>query len=304
MSQPLCKRSPAALPRWRVLFIGAFLGLGGTGAQAQVETPSMSAGQTPAAPDMAPAADAGGSARVEYAIGLAGVNRPAYAGSGTMAWKLRPLWTVKWGRYRLSGARSSGLLGRPGEDGSGASAELAEGAHWRLGASLGVDSGRSSGDDPRLAGLPDQRATVRGKLYATRDLGMRWSLSGHLSQDLAGRGGGTLGALDIGYGRFLRPGLRLSASLGLGLADAQAMRHQFGIDPEVAGRAGRPAHVPSGGLRDLHLGVTAQWAVSSVWFGFAGAGVSRLAGDAAHSPLVARRNSASLALGLAWRNLP
>ncbi|MEK8051249.1 MipA/OmpV family protein [Ideonella sp. DXS22W] len=261
-------------------------------AQAEAGEPSAAAA-APAQP-----------AATEYALGLALVNRPAYAGSSQLAWKLRPLWTVKWGRYRLSGPRASGLLGRTGDEGSGASAELAEGAHWRLGASLGVDGGRSSGDDPRLAGLPDQRPSLRGKLYASRDLGGRWGVSAHVSQDLAGRGGGTLGGVDLGYSLVPGPGWRVSFGAGIGLADAQAMRHQFGIAPEVAARTGRTAYVPGSGLRDLHVGGTAQWAVSNVWFAFAGLGLSQLQSQAAQSPLVARRSSSSLALGLAWRNLP
>lgn len=243
-------------------------------------------------------------AAAEYALGLAAVNRPAYAGSAQLQWKLRPLWTVKWGRYRLSGPRASGLLGRTGDEGSGASAELAEGAHWRLGASLGVDGGRRSADDPRLAGLPDQRSSLRGKLYASRDLGSRWGLSAQVSQDLAGRGGGTLGGIDLGYSLTPMPGLRVSVAGGIGLGDAQAMRHQFGIAPEVALQAGRMAYVPGGGVRDLHVGGTAQWAVSNAWFAFAGLGLSQLQADAAASPLVVRRSSSSLAVGLAWRNLP
>lgn len=255
----------------------------------------------PAAPDDVAAS---ANAPVQYALGLAVVNRPAYAGSGSQQWKLRPLWTVKWGRYRLSGPRSSGLLGRPGDDGSGASAELAEGAQWRLGASLGIDGGRRSSDDPRLAGLPDIPRTLRGKLYANRDLGSGWGISGSVSDDLGRRGGGVLAGLDMGYGRALAPGVRASVGLGVGLADAQAMRSQFGIAPDAGLRAGRAAYVPGACVRDLHLGGTVQWAVSGAWFGFLGAGVTQLQGEAADSPLVARRTSGSLTFGLAWRNLP
>lgn len=242
--------------------------------------------------------------RTDYALGLALIDRPSYAGSSSMQWKLRPLWTIKRGRFRLSGARSSGLLGRPGEDGSGASAELVETPLWRIGASLGIDSGRSSADDPRLAGLPDLRRTLRGKVYAHRDLSRDWGLSMNHSQDLLGRGGGATAGLDLGYGRWLAPGLRGSVGGGLTWADARYMRAQFGIAPEVAQRAGREAFEPGAGLRDMHLGANVQWAVSGAWFGFAAVGTTRLMGDAAQSPLTTRRNGGSVAVGLAWRNLP
>jgi outer membrane scaffolding protein for murein synthesis (MipA/OmpV family) len=257
-----------------------------------------------AAPQAAAASAPSTSQPLNYAVGLAVVSRPAFAGSGAQQWKLRPLWTVKWGRFRLSGPRASGLLGRPGDEGSGASAELAEGARWRLGASLGVDGGRRSADDPRLAGLPDIARTVRGKLFVTRDLAHGWGLSMHVSEDLAGRGGGLLGGIDLGLSRPLGPGLRGSVGAGLSLADGRSMRRHFGIDPAVAAATGRAAHVPGAGLRDLHVGGTLQWAISGAWFGFVGAGLSQLQGDASSSPLVLRRQSTSLAIGLAWRNLP
>lgn len=262
------------------------------------------AAEGPARPEGAADAVATATPRTEYALGLALINRPAYAGSSSMEWKLRPLWTVKWGRYRLSGARSSGLLGRPGEDGSGASAELVETPLWRVGASLGIDSGRSSGDDPKLAGLPDLRRTLRGKVYAHRDLARDWGLSMNYSQDLLGRGGGATAGLDLGYSRSLGPGLRGGVGGGLTWADDRYMRAQFGIAPDVAQRAGREAFEARAGLRDVHLGVSLQWTVSGAWFGFASVGSSRLLGDAAQSPLTTRRNGSSLALGLAWRNLP
>lgn len=262
------------------------------------------AGAQPAAPPAAPPAASAPSPRLDYALGLALVRRPAFAGSGAQPWVLRPLWTLKWGRYRLSGPRASGLLGRPGDEGTGASAELVEGANWRLGASLGIDAGRRSADDPRLAGLPDIPRTLRGKLFVSRDLSRGWGLSAHLSQDLAGRGGGLLGGIDLGYGRRLGPGLHGSVGVGLSVADARNTRQHFGIDPAVAAATGRVAHVPGAGLRDLHAGATVQWAVSRAWFGFVGAGVSQLQGEAASSPLVLRRQSTSLAVGLAWRNLP
>lgn len=252
----------------------------------------------------AAAVPAKAAAETEYALGLALVDRPSYAGSGSMQWKLRPLWTVKRGRFRLSGARSSGLLGRPGEEGSGASAELVETPLWRAGASLGIDSGRSSADDPRLAGLPDIRRTLRAKLYAHRELGKEWGASVSVSQDLLGRDGGATVGWDLSHGRWLAPGLRGSVGAGLTWADGRYMRTQFGIAPDVAQRAGRTAFDAAAGVRDVHLGANLQWAISGAWFGFAGVGASRLMGDAADSPLTVRRNGSSMALGLAWRNLP
>ena len=66
-----------------------------------------------------------------YALGLAVIDAPTYAGGAGRELKLRPLWSVRYGRFRLSGARSSGLLGSPAtEKHSGASADLIDNDRW------------------------------------------------------------------------------------------------------------------------------------------------------------------------------
>jgi hypothetical protein len=97
-----------------------------------------------------------------YALGLAVIEAPTYAGGAGRELKLRPLWSVRYGRFRLSGARSSGLLGAPtAERGSGASADLVQTDRWSLGLGLRFDNGRQPDDDPALAGrvvciVPDE----------------------------------------------------------------------------------------------------------------------------------------------------
>ena len=84
----------------------------------------------------------------------------------------RPLWALRYGRFKLSGSRSSGLLGGPGtEKHSGASADLVDNDRWSLNFGLRMDNGRSAGDDPVLAGLPEIRSTLRGRLAAWEALG-------------------------------------------------------------------------------------------------------------------------------------
>ena len=76
-----------------------------------------------------------------YALGLAVIDGPTYAGAAGREVKLRPLWAVRYGRFRISGSRASGLLSAPGERGSGIIADLVDKGPWRVSAGLRYDSG-------------------------------------------------------------------------------------------------------------------------------------------------------------------
>lgn len=245
-----------------------------------------------------PPADGG----VTYALGGALIAAPSYAGGSGTALKPRPLWALRYGRLRVSGARSSGLLARPGDAGSGASADLIEEPTWRLGTSLRIDSGRSAGDDPVLAGLPEIRRTLRGRVYAAFDLGPRWGASVGYGRDLLGRVGGGTANVGVDYALRLYPGVETSLGLGASLADRSYMQTYFGIAPGVAAATGRSAYEPGGGLMELHLGLGARTQLQGRWTLFGGVGVSQLQGDAAASPLTTRRTGVTATLALAWRS--
>lgn len=238
-----------------------------------------------------------------YALGLAVIDAPTYAGSAGRELKLRPLWSVRYGRFRLSGARSSGLLGAPtAERGSGASADLVETDRWSLGLGLRFDNGRQPGDDPALAGLPEIRQTLRGRLNGGLNLGGGFSTSLSYSADLLGRdGGGQLG-WGLGYRWAPWPQARASVGVGATWADRQHMQTYFGIAPDVALRTGRAAHVPDAGLLDLHAGATLQVPLRSRWTLVGGLALAQLQGDAAASPLTHRAFGATASVALAWRS--
>lgn len=238
-----------------------------------------------------------------YALGLAVIDAPTYAGSAGRELKLRPLWSVRYGRFRLSGARSSGLLGAPtAERGSGASADLVETDRWSLGLGLRFDNGRQPGDDPALAGLPEIRQTLRGRLNGGLNLGGGFSTSLSYSADLLGRdGGGQLG-WGLGYRWAPWPQARASVGVGATWADRQHMQTYFGIAPDVALRTGRAAHVPDAGLLDLHAGATLQVPLGSRWTLVGGLALAQLQGDAAASPLTHRAFGATASVALAWRS--
>jgi outer membrane scaffolding protein for murein synthesis (MipA/OmpV family) len=238
---------------------------------------------------------------LRYALGLALVDSPTYAGAAGRVQKLRPLWSLRYGRFRLSGARSSGLLGATAADkASGASVDLIDSPRWMLGLGLRIDNGRSAGDDPALAGLPEIRSTLRGKLHGGLDLGAGFGTSLSYSADLLGRGGG--GQLGWGLGYTWAPWPEAMASVGVGAswADKQHMQTYFGIAPDVALRTGRAAFQPGPGLKDLNAGMSLRMPLGGRWTLISGVGLSQLQGDAAASPLTRKTFGATALVAAAW----
>lgn len=238
-----------------------------------------------------------------YALGLAVIDAPAYAGAAGRELKLRPLWSLRYGRFRLSGARSSGLLGEPETERTpGASADLIDTARWRLGLGLRIDKGRDAGDDPALAGLPDIRSTLRARLNGSVRLGGGFSTGLSYAADLLGHGGGGELGWSLGHGWAPWPAARAAVGLGATWADRRHMQTYYGIAPDVALRTERPAYVPDAGLLRLHATAALQVALRGRWTLVGGLAVSQLQGDAAASPVTRRALGTTASVALAWRS--
>lgn len=240
---------------------------------------------------------------LSYALGLAVIDAPTYAGGAGRELKLRPLWSVRYGRFRISGARSSGLLGSPTiEKHSGASADLIDSDRWKLNLGLRFDNGRQPGDDPALAGLPEIRSTLRGRLSGGLNLGGGFSTSLAYSADLLGRDGGGQVGWGLGHGWAPWPGAKASVGVGATWADQRHMQTYFGIAPDVALRTGRTAYTAGAGLLDVNAAALLQMPLGSRWTLMGGLTLSQLQGDAAASPLTRKTSNATASLALAWRS--
>ncbi len=237
-----------------------------------------------------------------FLLGASLFNAPEYSGARHSEARLRPVWAYQHGRFRVSTSRAGGLLGFGGEaGGSGASAELISGERIKLGLALRVDGGRSSGDSPRLAGLPDVRRTLRGRLYAGYALNRQWSVSAGLSQDLMGRGGGATLGLGLGYRARLGERSEWSAGAGINIGDRRHLRSYYGISAQAAESSGLARYRPGASASDLHAGLGLTTALGPHWVAFASLGVSQLLADAAASPLTERERGFTGAVGLAYR---
>jgi outer membrane scaffolding protein for murein synthesis (MipA/OmpV family) len=239
---------------------------------------------------------------VRYLLGGAVSFSPEYDGASRYAAKFRPVWAVKFGRVLIASGGGSALLGfGRGGAGPGASTQLLETERWRVGLSLRLDGGRDSGDADSTRGLPDVKRTVRARAYVNYSLATDWNLGASLSQDALGRGGGIVGSLDLGWRLFRSESTEWTSGIGLTGGNARNLRSYFGV-PDAGATPARAAYRPGAGLRDAYIGMSVRHALDKHWFVFGSAGVSRLLGPAADSPLVQRASSQSMAVGLAWRN--
>jgi len=235
-----------------------------------------------------------------YVLGSALVAAPEYSGAEQNALKLRPLLAYQYGRFRFATSRAGALLGADGYS-AGATADLVSADRFRFGAGLRIDPGRKASDSDDLAGLPEIRRTLRGRLYGSWAFDRNWTLISVLSQDLLGRAGGATASLDLGFGDRLTARSTWSAGGGFSFANERHMRTYYGVDAAASRRSSFAAYEPDGGAKDVHFGVGARSVLAPQWTGFAGVGVTRLLGDAAASPLAKSATSLSANVGVAYR---
>ena len=240
--------------------------------------------------------------RWRYVVGLGGAVQPGYSGGSQYELRLKPIWAVQWGRWRIGSGGVGSLLGRAAEDSSGASTDLYRGDRLASSLALRWDSGRPSSDDPALAGLRDVRSTLRARVAVHYRLSDPWSLDLMLSEDVLGRGAGLLA--NVGFSRSGRWTADTTWALGAGLtmADARFVRGRHGV-PVAAAQPARPAFQPGGGPHELHWGLSTRSNMGSRWVLLGTVGAARLVGDAADSPLTDSSTRLQLGLGLVWRGL-
>jgi len=243
------------------------------------------------------------SPSARYLLGAAVVTQPEYDGASRRETKLKPLWALKFGRIRISTSGAGGLLGFGQEESAGgASAQFIDTDRIRLGVSLRMDSGRSSGDASTTRGLPDVRRTLRARFYANYSITKDLNVGATLSQDLLGRHGGMTFGTDLGWRFYRSKTLEWTSGIGISAANAQNLRSYFGVPESAVAESGKPAYEPGGGLRDAHMGVGFIRPISKHWLVYGNAGLTYLLGPVADSPLVQRRTGSSAGIGLAWRN--
>jgi outer membrane scaffolding protein for murein synthesis (MipA/OmpV family) len=239
----------------------------------------------------------------DYLLGLGLVSSTDHLGEARPQVRLRPLWAFQLGRFRVATSGASSLLsvGRQSVD-PGLSTDVFSTPAFKLSTSLQLDDKRSWDDDARLQGLPDVRATLRGRATARGALGPRWSWSVSGSQDLLGRDGGLRLNTGLGYRYPVSDQTHWDLSLGAAWGNALYRNTHYGISDEAAASTGRTPYALSHGWDSVSLGWNLTSALSRRWVAYGGVNVSQLQGAAARSPLVGRRTVYGATVGLAYRN--
>jgi outer membrane protein len=242
------------------------------------------------------------AANASLALGVTTSFTPSYAGSNDRKVAPHLVWAFQYGRIRLSTGGGAAVLGIAQDPrGPGASAELFSTNRLRAGVAFRIDRGRDSSAIDGLEDLPDVDATVRGRAYASYALTPNWTVAGAIAPDLLGRGGGTVGTLDIGYRAPLTPASEWYAGAGVTLADATYMNSYYGVSPETAATTGRPAYEAGAGASGVRAAIGFTAALTSRWILVGGVGVTQLLGYAAGSPLTQQQTAVSASLGIAYR---
>ena len=240
----------------------------------------------------------------DYLIGASLVSSAPQLGSDVeQRLRLRPIWAFQLGRFRFATSGASALLsqGRQSVD-TGVSTVLAGNDRWSLSTSLSIDEGRSWDDDAVFRGLPDVRATLRGRVGANAALSQRWTYSVRASQDLLGRHGGLRLDHGLSYRHPISSQTHWDLSLGAGWANGTYRQTHYGVDPAPAAATGVPAFAIGSGWDTVSLGWRITSALNHHWVAYGGVGVSQLQGAAARSPLVGRQTAYDATVGLAYRN--
>lgn len=267
--------------------------------------PPAEAASDAAVADAAPAAPEVQRPDWEAAFGLILAYQPEYPGSDRQAWRLRPAFLLRWGRFAIS--NGSGMVTRSNRDvARGLSYSLVDSSRWRASVGLRVDQGRGEGDSGYLRGMGDIDATVRARLYLRYQLTPEWNLNASWNPDILGRGGGALGNLDVAWERERAwwdgaPPLRLGVGAGISFANGQYMQRQYGVTAAQSVASGYPVYEPGSGLQDVHAGIVLRGEFMSGWGMQLGLGVSRQLGPAVDSPLTRQTQGWGVNAGLMRR---
>jgi outer membrane protein len=253
---------------------------------------SPSAAQTGLTPQALPPASApAGEWRASISAGA--VVSPDYPGSDSFA--LSPLVNpeIRWREDTLFLSLRDGL-----------GATFLRHGNVYMGAILRARFGRDQDDHDALRGMGDICPAGEGGLFL-RYADAAWRGALELRQGFGGHSGLVADAR-LDRVLRLRPDLILSAGPRLSWGSEDFAQSYFGVDSEQARRSGNQRFVP----QDYWFaGVAASltWAIGDRWGVTAFGEVGRILGDAADSPLVDGRGSATQALiGLAigWQLLP
>jgi outer membrane protein len=229
-------------------------------------------------------------------LGLGAISVPDFEGSADSA--VRPLLLGRldlgsYGSLRLSGLSVQYNIMGPKSP-------------WALGPVVSMRPARDDGvDDVVVRKLRKVDGTAEAGFFVEYGFMDTLSAGDRLSVGLEARGGkGTQVTWSARYQGAKMGAFQYSFDLSSTHANDKYMDTYFSVDADNSQRSGLPVYKAGGGMKSTSLGLTGSYDLSRQWALIGRASVSRLAGDAADSPIVRLRgdNSAnSIGIAVAYR---
>ncbi len=218
-------------------------------------------------------------------LGLGAAIAPRYEGAD--GYRLRPFPVVdaQYGRFF---ARS----------GDGLGLNIWQSPQLTIGAGVNLMEGYSESDVPEGIGKLSDALGAR-VFVSTNAWGAIFTVSA--TQAISKSERGLIANARVSYPYSVSERFTVIPSVSVNWANAKYMKSYFGINTQQAARSGLSEYRPSAGFKDVSLRVGFSYELTKTWSITGAAGVSRLMGDAADSPLVRRKSQALGALGLAYR---
>ena len=238
----------------------------------------------------------------DYLIGASLVSGNGHVGDAPASRDIKPMWAFQLGPFRVSRSRAASLMqaGREKLE-TGVSADFGIFDDWRASASLRVDNGRDFGGDPRYAGLPDVRSTLRWRISTGSAIGERWSWSSSYDRDFLGRNGGARLSAGLNYRLPVTETNYWDFGMGTTWGDRTYLQTNYGISQDTAAKTGRAAYLIGGGWENVRASAQYTHVLNEHWVLFGGLDLSRMVSSPASSPLVGRKTTHSISAGIAFR---
>jgi outer membrane scaffolding protein for murein synthesis (MipA/OmpV family) len=224
--------------------------------------------------------------------GVAAEVQPIYSGAAADRVQGGPVFDIE---YRDIAFLSSG-------DGLGVN--VLRGDHYRVGASIAYDFGRSVRTDyNNLRGMGGIASAPVAKVFASYVLAKKFPLILRVdARQLLGGADGTIG--DVGIYMPLPGSSRkfvMFAGPSITLATHHYLQSEFGVTPAQSLASGHPAFDPHAGMVAEGVGFSATRFVTDHWFVNMDAAISKLKGSPDVSPLTERSTQRALTLTIDYQ---
>lgn len=225
-------------------------------------------------------------------VSLGAISLPEFEGSADQAMRPFVLARLDFGQYgNLLVAGQSVLYNVMGAK-----------SRWAFGPALTVRAARDDDvEDPVVRLLRKVDGTVEAGAFVEYRLTDTLMRGDRLSVGLDVKGGeGNQVTWGVLYQGAKVGNLQYGVDLRMTYANDKHMATYFSVDADNSARSGLPTYTASAGLKSTTVGFTGSYDLSPQWTLIARLGFTRLAADAADSPIVRLRGDAnSTAVGLA-----